>query len=224
MKIVFLGDSLTWGGYGGNYVEALRQRLPNHQLINAGQGGNTIINLYRRLDAVLAQQPDGVFVMTGGNEAIASLYPATRPYYKKSQQLADGWVTPEQFSQTYRDLLATLQLQHVLAWVGLPPAEYSAELVVRLKEYNALAQAAADSLNIPTLDLMGRFLRHEPAPRPPLSLRAINQIGERTSSGWNDYETERQAGGFTFTFDGLHLTPDSAQQVAEAIAAFIEHR
>lgn len=217
MKIAFLGDSLTWGGYGGSYMQELQTLRPNDELINAGAEGNTVINLLRRVDAVLDEEPDGVFVMAGGNDAISFLYAATRPYYKKAQAIADGMVTPEQFGATYRNLLTHLQVRHVLAWVGLPALEYSRELVDLLNRYNRLAQEIASSLNIPVVDLMTEFAPDHIPQRPPLSLKDINLIGEHIQSGWSDYERARQAGGYTFTFDGLHLMPESARQVAEAI-------
>jgi lysophospholipase L1-like esterase len=124
MKIVFFGDSLTWGGYGGSYFNELKTLLPDHELINAGDGGNTVLNLLRRLDDdVLSHQPDGVFVMVGGNDAISYSQPGTRQYYRQVQKIEDGVVMPEQFAQAYRELLTRLQLAHTLVWVGLPPSE-----------------------------------------------------------------------------------------------------
>jgi lysophospholipase L1-like esterase len=157
MKIIFLGDSLTWGGYGGDFVAEIQQQRPNDTIINAGEGGNTVINLLRRVDDVLDQAPDGVFVMVGGNDAMSYTYPATRPYYRKSQQITDGIVTPEQFAQTYRELLLRIQTHHALAWVGLPPAEYSPKIVDAMTEYNTRAEQVAGKLNVPTLDFMAHF-------------------------------------------------------------------
>jgi lysophospholipase L1-like esterase len=222
MKIAFLGNSLTWGGYGGSFVAELQKRLPQHEIINAGEGGSTVINLLRRLDAVLDNEPDGIFVMTGGNDAISNIYPDTRPYYKKAQSIPDGMVTPEQFAQTYRDLLTQIQMRHTLAWVGLPPVEYSRELVEELGRYNALAQEAAQALNIPVLDLMRAFVPDEIPERPPLTLKEINLIGEHIQSGWSDYEAAQQAGGYTFTFDGLHPMPESAIKMADLIINFLK--
>ncbi len=34
MRLVFLGDSLTWGGYGGNFVDKVAGLLP--QLSTSG--------------------------------------------------------------------------------------------------------------------------------------------------------------------------------------------
>ena len=222
MKIVFFGDSLTWGGYGGNYVAELVKLLPKHEIINSGVGGNTVLNLLNRVDEVLADNPDGIFVMVGGNDSISYSQPATRRYYEQVQNVPGGIVAPEQFSQAYRDLLTKIQLAHVLAWVGLAPVEYNPEVVAAVQQYNALANEAAKAVNIPVLDLMEPFPPQHIQPRPPLDQAIINLIGKRSSSGWSDYEAEQKRGGYTFTFDGLHLTPQSAAQVAKLIADFLK--
>lgn len=223
MKIVFLGDSLTWGGYGGNFVAEVTKLLPQHQIINAGIGGNTVHNLLNRVDDVLSEEPDGIFVMVGGNDAISFSQPETRRYYEQVQKVPGGIVTPEQFSQTYRDLLTHIQLAHVLAWVGLEPGEYNLEVVAAIQQYNGRAREAAESLNVPVLDLMVHFPTQDHLPpRPPLTQADINLIGKRSSSGWSDYETERQRGGYTFTFDGLHVTPEAAKKMAAIIVDFLD--
>ena len=43
MRIVFLGDSLTWGQYGGDFVAEVAKRLPEHETLNAGVGGDTVV-------------------------------------------------------------------------------------------------------------------------------------------------------------------------------------
>jgi lysophospholipase L1-like esterase len=222
MKIVFFGDSLTWGAYGGSYFNELTSLLPEHELINAGEGGNTVLNLLRRLDDdVLSHAPDGVFVMVGGNDAISYSQPATRPYYKQAQKIPDGVVTPDQFSQAYLDLLTQLHLAHTLVWIGLSPSEYNPEVVETTRLYNDLASEAARALNVPVLDLMAAFTPTNTPERPPLDMAYILIIGAREKSAWNAFDKAQKQGGFTFTFDGLHLTPESAKRAAERIAAFI---
>lgn len=222
MKIVFLGDSLTWVGYGGSYFEELVKLLPEHELINAGVGGNTVVNLLRRADEdVLAHEPDAVFVMVGGNDAVSYSQPKTRSYYRQAMALEDGMVTPEQFEQAYRDLLTKLQLAHAVVWIGLEPNEYNPTTVDALRDYNARVKQIARSFNVPVLDLMEAFPPVDVPERSPLGIEFILTIGAREKRGWTDYESARAAGNFTFTFDGLHLTPETAKQVAQLIAAFI---
>jgi hypothetical protein len=79
-------------------------------------------------------------------------------------------------------------------------------------------------MNIETLDFMAHFAPDQIPQRPPLDLKQINLIGERVQSGWKDYETERQAGGYTFMFDGLHIMPDIGPVMADLVINLLELR
>lgn len=221
MKIVFLGNSLVEGVYGGNFVTEIAAQLPQHRIINAGQSGNTILNLQRRLDSVLEQEPDGVFVLAGGNDAISYAQPTTRRYYEQGQGVPGGFVSPDDFAQAYRDLLTQIKLAHAQAWIALGPMEHNREAQQTVQQYNQLAREAAEPLNIPVLDLMAELAPKELPERPALSLSDINLIGQRMRSGWKDYEAEQKRGGYTYSFDGIHFTPETARRAANIIIDFM---
>lgn len=222
MRLVFLGDSLTWGGYGGNFVMHVAAQLPEHTIINAGVAGDTVVNLLRRVDDVIAEHaPDALFVMVGGNDAVSYLYPAVRPYYQSTKKIEKGVVSPDVFTSTYRELLQQIQLQFVQPLVGLAPTEYNRDLVQLRELYHTRTREVAEALNIPILDLAAAFTPPAPIQREGVDMAFIRQIGERSRSGWNDYETERQRWGYTYTFDGMHLTPAAAEQFAEKIVPFL---
>jgi lysophospholipase L1-like esterase len=223
VKIVCFGDSLTEIGYGGCYFKELVKLMPEHELINAGVGGNTVINLLRRVDEdVLSHQPDAVFIMVGGNDAISFSQPKTRAYYRQKQEIPDGVVTPEQFEMAYRELLTKIQLANVLVWIGLEPCEYNPAAVEAFRDYNERIKNIARSFNLPVLDLMEAFPPRDVPDRPPLGVDYILTIGAREKRGWTAYEEAQKEGGYQFTFDGLHLTPETAKKVAEQVAEFIK--
>jgi lysophospholipase L1-like esterase len=224
MRIVFLGDSLTWGRYGGDFVAEIAQRLPEHEIINSGESGNTSLSLLNRLDDVLALEPDGIFVMVGGNDAISYSQPETRRYYQQVQKIPDGIITPELFSRTYRELLTQIQLNYIMTWVGLAPKEYNPAVVEAAEQFNALAREIAESLNIAVLDFMPHFKPEHIPDRSPLNLATINLIGKRANSGWSDYESARAEGDYTYSFDGLHITPESAPRFADLIIEFLRQQ
>ncbi len=226
MKIVFLGDSLTWGQFGGDWVAEVAKKMPEHDIINAGVGGDTVVNLLARLEGVLEDlQPDALFVMVGGNDVVSYAMPDTRAYYRSSKKvLPDGIVSPERFEATYRELLTALQLRRIQTFVGLAPTEYNATLIELKNQYNSLAKDVADALNIPTLDLATPFNPSQPVEREPVNLAFIQQIGQRVVTMWRDYEGERQKWGYTYTFDGMHLMPETAQQFAEIIVPFLHNQ
>lgn len=223
MKLGFFGDSLTWGGYGGNWVPLVAQAFPMHEILNLGVGGDTVINLQRRLPSILEQhQPDALFVMVGGNDAVSYCMPATRLYYKSNKGiLPDGIVTPDLHASTYRELLEAIQLQHVQVFVGLSPTEYNRELVEVRHDYNQRVRDITARMNLPTLDLNPYFTPTHPIEREPVSLKFIQEIGQRVSSAWSDFEAERAKFGYTYTFDGMHLLPSVAARFAQLIIAFL---
>ncbi|MAU11990.1 MAG: hypothetical protein CL607_19360 [Anaerolineaceae bacterium] len=223
MRIIFLGDSLTWGGYGGNFVDVVAQLMPEHDIINAGVGGDTAINIERRLDDELAEhQPDAAFVMVGGNDAVSYTMPKTRNYYKSSKKIKpDGIVTPEQHADAIHNILMELLGQRILTGLGLAPTEYNAELLQARRQYADLARQEAEKLRVPVLDLFDEFAPEQPVDRDPVDLKFIQVIGQRSNSGWSDYEAERQHWGYTYTFDGMHLLPETAKLYGKRIAAFL---
>ena len=222
MKIAFLGNSLVEGSYGGNFVAHIAARLPQHTIINAGQNGNTILNLLARLDSVLDREPDAIMVFCGGNDAISFSQPDTRRYYERVMKVPNGMITPDQFRSHFRDLLTRIQVAQVVAYVGLAPMEANPTAAAAMQHYNQIATEICRTLNVPTLDLMRELNPASIPDRPPLSQATINLIGQRVTSGWQNYAVERERGGYTYSFDGLHLTPESALQVADRVIQFLD--
>jgi len=223
MKLVFLGDSLTWGQFGGNFVDIVADLMPDHDIINAGIGGDTVVNLYQRYESIIDEHdPDAIFVMVGGNDAASYIMPDTQIYYRSNKKIENGIVSPSLFEQTYRDLLTELQLNHIVTFVGLAPTEYNPKLKATKHEYNQLAQQVASSMNIPVLDLEVPFATESIPDREPVTLKFIQDIGYRVSTDWSDFEAERDKYGYTYTFDGMHLLPSSAEKMGKLIVEFLQ--
>lgn len=221
MRIAFLGASLTEGVYGGNFVTAAQAALPEHTLLNHGVGGQTVNKLLERVPDVLADSPDAVLMLTGSNDALAYAFPATRSYYKSQQDLPDGFITPEAYGAMFRDLCHAYMLEHVQVWVGLPPMEYSPEAVEAMARFNRETRTVAEALDLPVFDLAAQLNPPTVPERPPLNIQTVFLIGDRVKAGWNDYEAAQAAGGYTYSFDGIHLTPASAQTVGRLVAEWI---
>ncbi|MGQ1911073.1 GDSL-type esterase/lipase family protein [Marinifilum sp. RC60d5] len=60
-RIAFLGDSLTEGGKWDVF-------FPNHELCNYGVSGEKSVEILSRLDQVLAEKPNQIFLMMGIND------------------------------------------------------------------------------------------------------------------------------------------------------------
>ncbi|HCQ89863.1 MULTISPECIES: GDSL-type esterase/lipase family protein [unclassified Clostridium] len=75
-SIVCIGDSLTYG-YGVNskssWVELLKKRLENVNVINAGVNGDTTIGMVNRFtEDVVYNNPDVVIILGGTNDFLAN--------------------------------------------------------------------------------------------------------------------------------------------------------
>ncbi len=73
MKIVCLGDSITWGfpfGPSASWVTMLKDSL-GVEVINKGINGNTTSDMLRRFDrAVVSYEPTHVVIMGGSNDIL----------------------------------------------------------------------------------------------------------------------------------------------------------
>lgn len=72
VKIVAFGDSLV-AGYGatkGNDFVSVISRESGIPIVNLGKNGDTTGNALKRLDAVVAEEPDVVIILLGGNDAL----------------------------------------------------------------------------------------------------------------------------------------------------------
>jgi lysophospholipase L1-like esterase len=221
MKLVFLGDSLTQGTQGVGYVDKLAALMRGHTFINQGINGDTSLNLYRRVgEAVIAEKPDGCLVMIGINDAASHAEPVSRPYYRLVKHIPQGHISPIAFRENQRAVLMKLQHAGIRTWVALPPVEYRPALVNTLREMNDLHRDLCAELNIPTIDLMAALTPATVPERHPMRL-AQYRIGLRVALGFKGYEALQQAGGYSYSFDGIHLTDAAAIRIAALLADFL---
>lgn len=225
MRIVFFGDSLTAGTYGAGFVDKVAAALPGHTLINAGVNGDTALNLRQRLETdVIAHQPDGVFILVGINDATTHSEPGARPYYRLGKHIPGGVLSPEAYAENLRAIFARLSAAGIRRiWFALPPVEYRPALVNALREYNGVAQAVCQALHIPALDLFSPLVPEVVPGRPPMGISHFRKVAETKLTG-NPYDRLRDAGGYSYTFDGIHLTEGGAGRFAEMIVAFLQEQ
>ncbi len=225
MKIVFFGDSLTQGTLGVDYVDKVAHMLRGHHFINSGVNGDTSLNLYRRVEPdVLAHQPDGVLILIGINDALSYVEPGYRPYIRLVKRIAGGQISPISFRENMRALITRLLADQVQTWVVLPPIESRPLAVETLRQMNASATEVCREFDIPVLNLMNRLTPTRVPERPPLSLLKAAVVNWRRSGASADaYERLRVAGGYAYSFDGVHLTEKGAQVFAEEITRFLRN-
>lgn len=227
MKIIFFGDSLIQGTYGGNIVNKIAPQLRGHHFVNMGVNGDTSLNLYKRLDRdVIDEKPGAVFIMIGINDAVSYAEPGSRLYFRFMKGIRGGQISPISFRENVRAIFTKLKFAQIKIWVALPPIETNPAAVDALRQMNAFTAELCQEMEIPLLDLMTEFTPSQPAARPPL--RTVPNMWQSlrrslTLSG-DAYDKLRQAEGYSYSFDGTHLTEASAQQFADRIAAFLREQ
>ncbi|HEU5347162.1 MAG TPA: GDSL-type esterase/lipase family protein [Ktedonobacterales bacterium] len=209
MRIVFLGDSLTEGVTGASYLRILGQRIASDprlrdvELVNAGQGGDTILHLARRVASDVAPYvPDWVVVFVGVND-FRTWY--VRRSFPTRANLGSGYyflrrkhlwhaVTPRRYSDGLWALVDDLRARTQARIALCTPATASESRDTRaermLDAYAGRVREVARERDCALIDVRAAFLAAE------ASLEA---------SG---------ADGYHLTCDGVHLSDAGAALVA----------
>ncbi len=153
--LVCLGDSITHGGLGADWVGGLRHRLGDGALVvNAGANGEVVWSVRQRLDEVARCRPAAIVLMVGTNDAVGTLGERWAAYYENSQKLPQA---PDEnwFAQQYDALVGELAgMTPGLVCLTLPPLgeqpESSAYAVVQ--RYNEVIRASAARHGADVLD------------------------------------------------------------------------
>lgn len=208
MRIVFLGDSLTEGVEGASYLRMLQgqvasdPRLPGIELINAGRGGDTVLNLARRVSGdVIPFMPDWVIVFVGVNDfrtwyvrrSLPTLANLRSGYYFARRKGIWRGVTPQRYTRGLRTLVDMLRATTPARLALCTPATASESRDERsermLDEYAACVRAVATERDCALIDVRVAF-----------------QAAAR--------QDEALKGGYQLTCDGVHLSDAGARLVA----------
>ena len=70
-QVLFIGDSLTKGECGVNYVADIRKKFPSYKITDAGRNGDTIYGVAKRLIGILKnEQYDAIIIEAGINDIL----------------------------------------------------------------------------------------------------------------------------------------------------------
>lgn len=235
MRVVFFGDSLTEGKPGAAYLDALAarvsadERLRGVELLRAGVGGDTVLNLARRMEHdVVPLAPDWVVVMVGVNDATTWLLRRSLPTRQRWRSLRyfTGYkgvpraVTPARYQAGLRVLVDGLRRRTGARVALCTPAISGESLRSRkwraLDRYAAAAQWVASERDCPLIDVHAACAR-ELATLPP---RTLSQRLAAARQRWpddGDIEAKARERGYSFTFDDAHLTRRGAELVADVM-------
>jgi lysophospholipase L1-like esterase len=107
MRVLFLGDSITYGVPGAPYLKYLQYMLPGYDLINGGKGGDTVIGLLKRVPFYVNKfSPDLAVVSIGINDIFVKLskqFAVINKFFNR--KYTQG---PAQFEKYYEKTIITL--------------------------------------------------------------------------------------------------------------------
>ena len=232
MRVVFFGDSLTEGKPGAAYLDALARRtasdrrMQDVELVNAGIGGDTVLNLARRMERdVVPLAPDWVVVFVGVNDATTFLLRRSLPTLQRSRTLryfveykgVRRAITPERYQTGLRVLVDGLRARTGARVSLCTPATSGESLRSRawrvLSRYAEAARWVASERECPLIDVHAAFARElATLPEPSLRQRLAAARQRRPDDG--DIEVNARQRGYHLTFDGTHLTARGAELVA----------
>lgn len=155
MRIAFLGDSLTEGWPGAAFFPLLQWRLPHHELLNRGKAGDTVADLWARMQYEGLGPVDLAFLWVGANDAVIGAWDASAP--------GSGWSWPERLTRLSGDYDELLEWTEARAprLVVVPPLILEAEGSLWEKRAaevgEALAELAAMRGTCRVLDLRPAF-------------------------------------------------------------------
>lgn len=226
MRMAFLGASLIKGSISAPLLPRIVARLGRDDIhvLNAGVNGDLAWNVARRAAALVAWEPDVVFIMVGSNDVLASLTEERARRYRRWKKLPQA---PD--AEFYRESLSALfdavrTVPRVIVGT-LPPLgeDLDGDACARVRTANEVIANAANERRWTLADIypviaarIGSGGRPLPA-RDHLVVSAVLQRHVLRRS----YESIARTHGFRALSDGIHLTEGSADVAADVIVSAI---
>ncbi len=233
---LFVGDSLTEGGYGESYVERIATALRQGryglagEVVNAGRGGDTVASLVRRIDKPLRRyRPQWLILAIGSNDVWypwLSSHSAGWWIWLRYRNLRFGQ-TPtadlDQFAAAYRVLIdKARQLgTRVLPCTISPLGErLSSPVNSRAARLNGVIKHVATECDVPVADVWQSFvdqLAVQPSQSGYLAGEWLFAWLDRRRQQKMDPDEAAQRRRLHLTFDGIHLNSRGADLWAETV-------
>lgn len=226
MKIAFFGDSLTFGAPGVSFLKLLEKTFPQHDLLNYGQGGDTVVSLYRRIQALPSQAFDMAFLWVGVNDELVHAS-WTYPLLKKLRN--QPWAKdPKEFETCFRRLIDLLYPQ-TRVLLTVPPLLIGEDIQNPWNRNLAVLATLIKKISVEYPKVQYIDIRREILPQlegkevssffPRSLIRILRDMAKFKTSREVDAESENRR--LYFTLDGVHLNQKGAEIAAGLFAQAI---
>jgi lysophospholipase L1-like esterase len=221
MRIAFYGDSLTEGNFGVSFIDFLKRKLPSYELLNYGEGGDTVISLYHRIAQMLpVEQSDLAVLWIGVNDIFGRmtwLYRIINKIRKKPYASnRSEWLS---FYRATLDLLSECSKRIITIPPLLIGEDLESKWNRKLEEMSVDIRALSNEYeNVTFANLREMFILKmgEKQGSSYLPTSIIQFFKDKSTCSKNE-EVDRRSSdrGLTFTLDGVHLNSAGAEIVAD---------
>lgn len=229
MKIAFFGDSITEGFPGASYVSILEQKLTDHNLINYGKGGDTVLSLYQRLQTLSLESPLDISVLWVGVNDVFVKTSWTFPILKRIRK--QPWVKNHlEFKTCYKELLEYI--------AGISSSVITISPLFIGEDLNNIWNRELNELGKIIEEITGEFKQAtfidlQSVFSPLLKSKKVSPFVPKSvtkllfsiffhKSG-REPEEQAEKRKLNFTIDGVHLNAAGAEIVADKIAKIIKN-
>ena len=233
MAIVFMGDSITHGRIGVNYVEMVEERLKDSsiQFINAGVNSELAWNLLQRVDEVIRCDPDIVTVLIGTNDANASMVQGIMVDYVRRMKLPRD---PD--INWYKECLTSLidklkkETSAKIALISIPTIgeDSSDPAFITSMKYSKIVHEVSKETDVTYLPLYETMIERLQDSTTTVKYPFENYFGGIVKGiikhylfrrSWDDIASNS---GFLLHVDYLHLNTEGARLITDLIVEFIK--
>lgn len=227
-----LGDSITVGNLGGDWVGPLSDQLSPEgpQVINAGMNGAVVLNVIEKLERALATEPDLAVLMVGTNDVMAAERPERARLYVHRGRLKQVPTFAASLQQLQTLVAELARRVPRVALCTIPPLgdDPSHPVSTLVDRYNREVRQLAAAHGCELLDVHAEILSLLPdRGRPyvgPL-FKAMCAMLWASASRFilgRSWDAISRRAGFGATVDGVHMSDVAAARIGALVASFAE--
>jgi lysophospholipase L1-like esterase len=230
MKVLFIGDSITRGTQGVDWIKMLEKDHPYWIMDNAGINGETLNKISQRLKTHLGENSnyDAVVLQSGTNDILLPIFKHRGLWFRQAYryQVKSGNIPsgPAEFESLLRRTIEYVQkntkTQIILPTIGCINENLVAETNAKLFSYNSIIKRTAKDFNCILADVSEAF-QNDLSRKKTQDYCADNFSNTAVldlvscNLGWADALSRKRK--LHLTIDGVHLNTKGARIFQEKI-------
>ena len=232
--VVCAGDSITHGNMGANYVDMLSGTLGNQAFyfFNAGINADLTFTLLRRIDDIVACQPQYITLLIGTNDLNATMSPSLLNSYRSLHKITpDEIPTFETFKTNYQKIIECLKTRTKaqIAVCSLPiiSEDLAHQINIDADQYSAFLKDLCAEQQLTYLlvrERMKDYLKeiNKKLGTPYHQTTLLMNVGVmRHYLFGTSWDTISNAHGNALSYDNLHLNNRGAEIIMDCVTVFL---